>query len=60
MIDGPEVVLQVRVNDPLSARFDLTPNLAQRILGRSTRPIAKAAVIKKWFEASAPSSARQD
>src|SRR5256885_11119909 len=45
-----QVVLQVRIHDPLSARFDLAPNLAQRILGRPTRSVAKAAVIKKWFE----------
>src|SRR5216684_2688191 len=50
MINGPEVVLQVRIHDPLSARFDLAPNLAQRILGRPTRSVAKAAVVKKWFE----------
>src|SRR2546426_3665756 len=41
---------QVRVNDPLGARLDLAPNFAERILGRPTRSIAKAAVIKKWFE----------
>src|SRR2546426_1619686 len=47
---GCELVLQVRVNDPLGARLDLAPNFAERILGRPTRSIAKAAVIKKWFE----------
>src|SRR5262245_52130806 len=50
VVDGPEVVLQIRVHDPLRARFDLLPYLAQRIFGRPTRSVAKAAVVKERLE----------
>src|SRR5262249_44987749 len=38
------------VHDPLRARFDLSPHLAQRILGRPARSVAKAAVVKERLE----------
>src|SRR5262245_59596876 len=50
VVDRPEVVLQIRVHDPLRARFDLSPHLAQRILGRPARSVAKAAVVKERLE----------
>src|SRR5262249_59636393 len=50
VVDGPEVVLQIRVHDPLRARFDLSPHLTQSVLGGPTRSVAKAAVVKERLE----------
>jgi hypothetical protein len=46
VVDRPKVILQVRIHDPLGTRVDFAADLAQRILGRSARPVAKAAIVK--------------
>src|ERR1700687_4085070 len=50
VLHRPEEVLQIRVDDPFPARFDLLPDLAQSVLRRPPSPISEVGVIEHRLE----------
>src|ERR1019366_3898873 len=50
MLNGPEVVLQVRINNPLTASLDFFPHLAQGSMGRPPSPVSEAGIIEFRLE----------
>jgi len=50
VVHGPEIIFQVRVNDPLVSSFHFAPNLGQGVGRLATFPIPKAARIKYGLE----------
>ena len=50
MLHRPEVILQIRVNNPLAAALDFRPHLAQGTVGRPPSPVSEAGIIEFRLE----------